>query len=186
MLCFTIYNGLNYVLQSGEEHRQLKISQLKFCNVPDPGVSEKIIEHVVYTEHGSKIVLEAAINLTWITKLLPSMHSQSWVSAVMCFCFSCICQSFLSVPFESTFFYWRVCSSIPAAAGEPWFRKNHVGHNVLSNFIKRILAAAGIDISAKCNHSLRESAISQMFHLNIAEADHGEIWPPYQRRTGSI
>jgi len=30
------YNGLNFVLRGGEEHCQLKISQLKFCTVSDP------------------------------------------------------------------------------------------------------------------------------------------------------
>ena len=48
------YNGLNFVLWGGEEHRQLKISQLKFCTVPDPDTPQKVIECVEYTEHGSK------------------------------------------------------------------------------------------------------------------------------------
>ena len=66
-------------------------------------------------------------------------------------------------------FYWRACSSIPDAAGEPWFRKNPVGHNVLSNYMKRILAVAGIDSSAKSNHSLRATVISRMFQSNVPQ-----------------
>ena len=46
------YNGLNFVLRGGEEHRQLKISQLKFCNVPNPDDPQKVVECVEYT--GSK------------------------------------------------------------------------------------------------------------------------------------
>ena len=46
--------------------------------------------------------------------------------------------------------------------------KNPVGHNVLSNYMKHILAAAGIDSSTKSNHSLRTTAISRMFQLNVA------------------
>ncbi len=55
-LLFTVfyYNGLNFVLRGGEEHRQLKISQLNFRTVPDPDVPGKDIECVEYTEHGSK------------------------------------------------------------------------------------------------------------------------------------
>ena len=48
------YNGLNFILRGGEEHRQLKISQLKFCTVSDPDDPSKEIECVKYTEHGSK------------------------------------------------------------------------------------------------------------------------------------
>ena len=30
------YNGLNFVLRGGQEHRELKISQLNFKSIPDP------------------------------------------------------------------------------------------------------------------------------------------------------
>ena len=48
------YNGLNFVLRGGEEHRCLKISQLKFRDVPDPEHPGKTIRCVDYTKHGSK------------------------------------------------------------------------------------------------------------------------------------
>ena len=47
------YNGLNFML-GGQEHRNLKISQLKFSTVPDPDRPGVFIDCVEYTEHGSK------------------------------------------------------------------------------------------------------------------------------------
>ena len=46
------YNGLNFVLRGGKEHRDLKISQLKFKNIPDPENPGEDTECVEYHEHG--------------------------------------------------------------------------------------------------------------------------------------
>ena len=65
-------------------------------------------------------------------------------------------------------FYWRARPSIPAN-GEPWFFKNAIGHNVLAQLMKGMLTSVGIDSTAKSNHSLRATAISQMFQSNVAQ-----------------
>ena len=48
------YNRLKFVFDGGKEHRCLKISQLKFRNVPDPEHPRKTIHCIDYAEHGSK------------------------------------------------------------------------------------------------------------------------------------
>lgn len=48
------YNGVNFVLGGGEEHRSLKLSQFVFDSIPDPEVPGKMLDYVNYTEHGSK------------------------------------------------------------------------------------------------------------------------------------
>ena len=49
------YNGLNFVLRGGEEHRELKISQFHFRDeVIDPENPDHMISCVEYREHGSK------------------------------------------------------------------------------------------------------------------------------------
>ena len=47
------YNGLNFVLRGGQEHRELKISQLNFKSIPDPKHPGEDTECVEYYEHGS-------------------------------------------------------------------------------------------------------------------------------------
>ena len=48
-------NGLNFVLRGGEEHRQLKISQLLFADdVVDPSNPKTKTYCVKYVEHRSK------------------------------------------------------------------------------------------------------------------------------------
>ena len=48
------YNGINFVLRGGEEHRRMKISQLNFRVVPNPDSPGQMINCVEYTECGSK------------------------------------------------------------------------------------------------------------------------------------
>ena len=47
-------NGLNFCLRGGEEHRQLKITQLQRMTVPDPDNPGQMIDCYEYTEFGSK------------------------------------------------------------------------------------------------------------------------------------
>lgn len=48
------YNGLNFVLRGGQEHRNLKVSQFNIRNVPDPDNPGERITCCEYSEHGSK------------------------------------------------------------------------------------------------------------------------------------
>ena len=48
------YHGVYFCLHEGNEHRQLKLSQVELKEVTSPTDSAKIVKCVVYTEHGSK------------------------------------------------------------------------------------------------------------------------------------
>ena len=48
------YNGLFFVLRGGQEHRNLKLSQIVVKSVPNPEKLSEMIDVVEYTEHGSK------------------------------------------------------------------------------------------------------------------------------------
>ena len=48
------YNGLNFTLRGGDEHRNLSLTQITFGNEPDPADPTKVIKFVEYTENGSK------------------------------------------------------------------------------------------------------------------------------------
>ena len=51
---FFFYNGLNFVLCGGEEHRSLKVLQLRFSTVPDSENPQQTADCVKYTKQGSK------------------------------------------------------------------------------------------------------------------------------------
>lgn len=48
------YNGINFVLRGAQEHRDFKISQLKFYLVDNPEKPTEKVEVAEYTEFGSK------------------------------------------------------------------------------------------------------------------------------------
>ena len=48
------YNGLNFVLRGGDQHRSLKLSQLHFSTVPDADNPQQTVDCMEYTEQGSK------------------------------------------------------------------------------------------------------------------------------------
>ena len=48
------YNGLNFVLRGGQEHRNLKISQLNLRTLPDPENPGDQIDCVEYSEHKNR------------------------------------------------------------------------------------------------------------------------------------
>ncbi|XP_011409419.1 PREDICTED: uncharacterized protein LOC105316291, partial [Amphimedon queenslandica] len=43
------YNGVNFVLRGGEEHRSLKLFQFDFGSIPDPEFPGKSLEYVDYS-----------------------------------------------------------------------------------------------------------------------------------------
>ena len=67
------YNGKNFCLRGGKEHRALKISQLVRHHDPD---------HYVYTENGSKIEVAVIISFVLKTRVLLYFHVLRLVSGV--------------------------------------------------------------------------------------------------------
>lgn len=48
------YNGINFTLRGGEEHRNLKLSQLIFKTEPSENDSMQLVRYVTYNEYVSK------------------------------------------------------------------------------------------------------------------------------------
>lgn len=163
------YNGLNFVLRGGEEHRNLKLSQLNFRTVPDPDVAGMEIECVEYTEHGSKNRPGGRHQLNLENKVVvqyaqPELGERCHVHLLRLYL-----SKLPECAFQEDVFYWKARGSIPDAADLPWYTRNVLGHNVLAQFLKRMLDSAGIDSSKKTNHSLRATAISRMFQSSVAQ-----------------
>ena len=163
------YNGLNFVLRGGMEHRELRISQLSFRSVPDPDIPGQLIDCVEYTEHGSKnrpgghhqLNLE---NKSVLQYARPELGER---------CHVYLLRLYLSKLPESAFqrdiFYMKPRGSIPHSPADPWYTNVPLGHNSLGTFLKRILSEAGVDTTNKSNHSLRATAISRMYQRNVPE-----------------
>ena len=163
------YNGLNFVLRRGQEHRQLKISQFQFRTVSDPERPGQSIDTVEYREHGSKnrpggrhqLNLE---NKTVVHYAAPEVGERCYVYLLRLY-LSKLPESAL----QRDIFYMKPRDKQPASASEPWYSNRPMGHNALESFLKDILKEAGIDHTNRSNHSLRATSISRMYQKQIPE-----------------
>ena len=163
------YNGLNFVLRGGQEHREFKISQLEFRTVSDPDAPGKDIECVRYTEHGSKNRPGGRHQLNLENKVVVQYAQLDRGER----CHVRMLRLYLSKLHESAFqedvFYWKPRDNLPDSADEPWYTRKILGHNVLGQLLKRMCGRAGIDSTNKTNHSLRATAISRMFQSGVPQ-----------------
>ena len=119
-----IYNGKNFCLGGGAEHRNLKLSQLR------RDVDDKEVSCYVYTEFGSKNNQGRFVSLNQKNKVVQQYESGSDRCHVK------ILDKYLEV--------------LPGDAIEndvltPWFKSTPVGRNTLGLMIKRMLCSdAGI------------------------------------------
>ena len=163
------YNGLNFVLRGGQEHRNLKISQLKFSSVPDPDRPGVFVDCVEYTEHGSKNRPGGCHQLNLENKVVIQYARPEL--GVRCHVY--LLQLYLSkLPqsaFEQDIFYMKAKKTIPDSLGEPWYAETPVGHNMLDKFLKTMLIDANVNAEKRSNHNLRATAISRMYEKNVPE-----------------
>ena len=163
------YNGLNFVLRGGQEHRNLKISQLNLRTVPDPENPGDQIDCVEYSEHGSKNRPGGRHQLNLHNKTVVQYARPELGER----CHVYLLQLYLSKLPESAFqrdiFYMKARTCIPDSPSDPWFTDIPVGHNTLDKFLKQILTEASVDTMNKSNHSLRATAISRMYQKNVHE-----------------
>ena len=179
------YNGLNFVLRGGQEHRNLKISQLKFSTVPDPDRPDLFIDCIEYTEHGSKHRPGGHHQLNLENKV-ATQYTRSELG-VRCHVY--LLQLYLSkLPvraFEWDIFYMKAKITIPDSSSEPWYAETTVGHNTLDKFLKTMLINANVNAEKGSNHSLRATAISRMYHNNVLK---NSLWRDhviYQEKVSS-
>ena len=163
------YNGLNFVLRGGQEHRDLKVSQFNFRDVPDPDNPGQRITCCEYSEHGSKnrpggrhqLNLQ---NKTVVQYARPELGDRCHVYLLELY----ISKLPVSALQKDTF-YMKPRPCIPDSAGDPWYTESPIGHNTLARFLKKIFEGAKIDTTNKSNHSLRATAISRMYQNSIPE-----------------
>ena len=159
---------MNFALRGGEEHRQLKLSQLVFRTVSDPEHPGETVDIVEYKEHGSKNRPGGRHQLNLDNKTVVQYATNDGER-----CHVYLLRLYISKLPESAIqrdiFYMKPKQAIPARASDPWYTNQPMGHNSLETFLKDILKAAGIDCTNKSNHSLRATSISRMYRKDVPD-----------------
>ena len=163
------YNGLNFVLRGGQEHRELKVSQFNFRDVPDPDNPGELIRCVEYTEHGSKNRPGGRHQLNLNNKTVVQYAQPQLGDRCHVFLLELYISKLPVSALEHNLFYMKPRARIPDSASDPWYTAQPMGHNTLDKYLKNILRGAGINTDNKSNHSLRATAISRMYQKNIPE-----------------
>jgi len=156
------YNGKNFCLRGGVEHRGLKISQLQR---EVENINGKMVACYVYTECGSKNNQGGFASLEQTNKVVRQHEVEQERCHVK------ILDKYLQVlspeSKESDGFYFKALSEVPSDPSMPWFTNVPVGKNTLGAMMKKMCANAGLQ--KYTNHSLRAYGTSTLFQANIPE-----------------
>ena len=164
------YNGINFVLRGGQEHRDFKISQLKFYSVENPEKPTEKVEVIKYTEFGSKNRPGGRCQLNLTNKVIlrycvcPRVGERCHVHLL---------KDYLSklpkCAYEQDILYWKECSKQPISKADAWYKACPLGHNTLDTKLKTILQLDGLKTENRSNHSLRATAITRMQEEKVPE-----------------
>ena len=151
------YNGKNFCLRGGQEHRDLKLSQ--FTREHD---------HYLYTENSSKNRQGGWAQLRLENKRVPIYANPKAGER----CHVQILDRYISkLPVqakERDFFYARPLSAVPFGQEKPWFCSMQIGKNYLSSMFKDMCAEASVS-GHKTNHSVRATGASELFEAGVPE-----------------
>ena len=153
-------NGKNFCLRGGEEHRNVKLSQLQRLSQPD---------RWIYHENCSKNRAGTFKQLHLASKEVPT-HCTCNLSAERCHVHLLdlyIAKMPSSIVATAGTFYLRPLPQRPTNGQAPWFNSTPIGRNTLSTILKKMCIEAGIQ-GNKTNHSLRSTG-TQMFQAEVPE-----------------
>ena len=152
------YNGKNFYLRGGEEHRQLHLSQLKRFSDPD---------HYVYYENCSK---NRAGTFRQKHKVVPVYCTCVEISKERCHVhlLDLYLQKLPNAALELDTFYMRPLCAAPSDPQRLWFANCPVGRNILASMVKDMCAEVGIT-GRKTNHSLRATGATELFQAHVPE-----------------
>ena len=167
------YNGLNFALCGGQEHRQLKRSQLTFEMLPDSDCPGEMRECAVYVEHGSKN-RAGTVDQKYVKNKVVRQYANPELGER---CHVNLLKIYLSkLPPGSDNFYYKPSKQSQPAPGDKWFT-TVMGHNPLDKLLKCMFTAASLDTKDITNHSLRATAATRLL-------EHGVADKTIQERTG--
>ena len=160
------YNGINFCLRAGEEHRNFRETQLCFGSVLATSGDE--LEFVDYIEHGSKNRPGGKKQLNLDNKTVrqyaqPSLGERCHVHLLKLY----LSKLPPADEVRAAFYYKPLQNYTPT--GPCWFSTSPLGHNTLKGMLKNIFTSAGLDNTNTTNHSLRATSISRMYEASVPE-----------------
>ena len=159
-------NGLNFCLRGGEEHRQLKITQLQRMTVPDPDNPGQMIDCYEYTEFGSKN-RSGGLNQVYLRNKGFRQYAAKNASRCHVRLIDLYLDKLPAYAFERDIFYCRPLQKYTQDGN--WYAASPIGHNTLNAMLKTIFSKAEVDTENISNHSLRATAVTRMYEAGIPE-----------------
>ena len=164
--CVFFYNGKNFCLRGGEEHRNLKLSQFQREEVM---VEQKSLIRYTYTEHGSKNHSGGMRDFHLNNKIV---HQYQNLDAGYQDHVFILDKYFSKLPDSAKvdgYFYLRALLKVPEDPRKPWFAHLPVGKNKLSSMVKEMCKEAGIEGNKTNYYSLRSCGVSSLYNKNVPE-----------------
>lgn len=168
------YNGLHFALRGGQEHRELKRSQLAYKQLPNPSNPAEKVECFVYTEHGSKN-RSGTVSQQYVPNKVVTQYANP---AVGDRCHVELLKLYIGKLLPDTeMFYYRASQKKNLGPHDPWYSAQLIGHNTLGKMLKMMFMSAGLDSGGITNHSLRATAATRLLEHGVADKS-------IQNRTG--
>lgn len=149
-------NGKNFCLRGGQEHRQLKFSQL---------TREKT--HWKYVENGSKNFRGGVSDLRRENKVVQQFPCASAGTKCHAYLLDLYVSKLPEEAKQKGAFYFTPLKNIPTDAAKPWFTLIPIGWNKLDRYVREMFEEAGIH--GKTNHCLRVTGATRMYRSGIPE-----------------
>ena len=111
------YNGINFVLRGGQEHRNLCLVQFSFIYETDLDIPDKMLEYVDYVEFGSKNRPGGRKQLNLENKTVCHNYAQSDHFHV--FLLKCYISKLPPGMEDKTVFYCKPLKNVPDDDKEP-------------------------------------------------------------------
>ena len=162
-------NGISFCLRGGEEHRKLRLSQLKRESDPPK---------YVYTELASKNRAGGLAQLRVKNKSVSIFAVPEAGNRCHVFLLDLYITKLPKQAFEQDVFYLQPLSKGSNKPGQPWFTTKPVGKNTLAKMVKEMCVDAGIG-GNKTNHSLRATGATELYQAGVPEK-------VIQERTGHL
>ncbi len=155
------YNGKNFCLRGGDEHRHLRLSQLKRLSDPD---------HYVYYENCSKNRAGTFRQKHVENKVVPVYCTCTESSDHRCHVhlLDLYIQKLPKAAVEQDIFYMRPLHETPRDPSHPWFANCPIGRNTLASIVKKMCSEAGME-GKRTNHSLRATGATELFRAHVPE-----------------
>jgi hypothetical protein len=160
------YNGKNFCLRGGQEHKDLKFSQFQ-RKVVDIGDGQLKVAYE-YTEHGSKNRSGGIKQIRMKNKCVTQYEDAG--AGDRCHV-TILDRYFLKVPKsakDKEDFYLRPLGTVPTDPMAPWFSIQPIGRNKLNCMMKTMSIQGGLSV-VHTNHSLRSYGATKLFQQKVPE-----------------